>query len=272
MKKILLTLAAVLVCSMSLAGGRHNLVIVHYNDTHSHLDPMFDGTGGILERAAFIDSLRKAEGRRNVLLLHGGDYEQGSSYFTVLKGDLETEMINALRYDCVVPGNHEFDNGIEDLGRRLSRTKSNVLCANYDLSIFEAGKYVKPYVVLRKAGKKIGVIGILCDLSAVVKRETSSRIPSFDTVEKVNEYAAYLKNEKGCDLVIVLSHAGFRGEAGMNDTDIVPLTKDVDLVVGGHSHTRLDEAYMCPNAEGKEIPIVQNWQWGLESAVLRVSF
>lgn len=272
MRKLLLTLAAVLVCTLSFAGGRRDLVIVHFNDTHSHLDPEYDGTGGVLERAAFIDSLRRAEGRRNVLLLHAGDYEQGSSYFTVLHGDLETEIINIMGYDCVVPGNHEFDNGIEDLGRRASMMKCDILCANYDLSTFDVGKYVKPYTILRKAGRKIGVIGIMCDLSAVVKRETSSRIPAFNTLEVVNKYASYLKNERKCDLVILLSHAGFRGEAGMNDTDIVPLTTDVDLVVGGHSHTRLQEAYQAVNKNGRIVPIVQNWKWGYEAAVMRVSF
>ena len=272
MRKALLTLAALMMCALASAGGKHDLVIVHFNDTHSHLDPEHDGTGGILERAAFVDSIRRAEGRRNVLLLHAGDYEQGSSYFTVLHGDLETELINAMGYDCVVFGNHEFDNGIEDLGRRTAKLKCPSLCANYDLSTFEVGKYAQPYVILRKAGRKIGIIGILCDLSAMVKRETSSRIPSLGTVESVNKYASYLKNEAGCDLVIVLSHAGFKGEAGANDTDIVPLTTDVDLVVGGHSHTRLKEAYPAVNAKGKTVPIVQNWCWGHEAAVMRVSF
>lgn len=272
MKRFVLIVASALICSLAFARGGHDLVIVHFNDTHSHLDPEYDGTAGVLERAAFIDSLRRAEGRRNFLLLHAGDYEQGSSYFTVLRGDLETEMVNALGYDCVVPGNHEFDNGIEDLGRRASMLKCDILCANYDLSTFEVGKYVKPYTIVRKAGRRIGIIGIMCDLSAVVKRETSSRIPAFNTSEVVNKYASYLKNECKCDLVILLSHAGFRGESGINDTDIVPLTTDVDLVVGGHSHTRLREAYQAVNKNGRIVPIVQNWEWGHEAAVMRVSF
>ena len=88
---------------------KHQLVIVHFNDTHSHFDPQRDGTGGVIERAAFVDSVRAAEGPGNVLLLHAGDFGQGSSYFTELHGDLEIDMINAMGYDCITLGNHEFD-------------------------------------------------------------------------------------------------------------------------------------------------------------------
>lgn len=272
MKRILIVAAALLLAVSASASKPRELVIVHFNDTHSHLDPEFDGTGGILERAAFVDSLRQAYGRRNVLLLHGGDFEQGSSYFTILKGDLEISLANALKYDCMVLGNHEFDNGIEDLGRRLSMLKCPVVCANYDLSSFEAGKYASPYVIVRKAGMKIGIIGILCDLSAVVLREISDRIPALGTVESVNRYADYLKHHEHCDMVIVLSHAGFKGEAGKNDTDIVPLTHSVDLVVGGHSHTKLDSAFMMKDQYGRQVPIVQDWCWGLEAGVMKVKF
>lgn len=271
MKRFFTLTAAIIVAVAAYAAKPHDLVIVHFNDTHSHLDPEFSGEGGVLERAAFIDSVRKAEGRNNVLLLHAGDFEQGSSYFTILKGDLEINLLNAMRYDCVVPGNHEFDNGIEDLGRRLSMLKCPVVCTNYDLSPFEAGKYVKPYVIVRKAGLKIGIIGILCDLASMVAWETSSRIPALGTVESVNKYADILKYEEGCDLVIVLSHAGFSGEAGINDTELVPLTHNIDIIVGGHSHTKLDSIYFGRDQYGRSIPIVQDWRWGVEAGVLRVS-
>ena len=115
-------------CDCSAPGSR--LVILHANDTHSHFDPLRDGTGGVIERAAYVDSVRARRGAQNVLLLHAGDFSQGTSYFTILSGDLEIEVINAMGYDCVTLGNHEFDNGLEELARRLQSLKCLVVCAN----------------------------------------------------------------------------------------------------------------------------------------------
>lgn len=262
MKKTLI-LACMILGICACAPKQHDLVILHLNDTHSHLDPQRDGSGGVIERAAYIDSVRMAEGKNNVLLLHAGDFNQGSSYYTVLKGELEVDMVNALGYDCITLGNHEFDNGLEDLGARLARIKCPVVCCNYDFSTFEVGKKVTPYTIIKKAGRRIGIIGVLCNISTVVAKETADRVPALDTATEVNRWADYLKQEEGCDLVIVLSHAGFKGEpGGLNDVDIVPLTTNVDLLVGGHSHTHLTEMYYGQNAEGRAVPVVQDWCWG----------
>lgn len=268
MKKMILAVA-MLLCLASCGTGE--LVIMHFNDTHSHLDVLRDGSGGVIERTAFIDSVRKADGPRNTLLLHAGDFSQGSSYFTLLDGDLEIDLINAMKYDCITIGNHEFDNGLEELGRRLSRVNCPVVCANYDFSSFDFLQCIKPYTIIRRAGRKIGIIGILCNISTVVSRATADRVPKFDTREVLNKWADYLKEEEKCDLVIVLSHAGFRGEpGGINDVEMVPVTRNVDIIVGGHSHTRLREMYVGKNLDGKDVPVVQNWCWGHEGAILRV--
>lgn len=270
MNKSFAIFAAVL-CTL-LCSCSHDLVIVHMNDTHSHFDPLRDGRTGIVERTVIVDSIRRANGVKNTLLLHAGDFSQGSSYFTMLHGDLEIDAINAMGYDCVTLGNHEFDNGIEDLGRRLSGLECPVVCANYDFSTFEAGKYITPYTILQKAGRKIGIIGVLCDISTVVSREIADRIPALETVETVNKWAAYLKNEEKCDLVIALTHIGLGIEGTLDDLALVPQTRDVDLVVGGHSHTFIDDIVWVKNLDGKEIPIVQDGCWGYEVAEMRVSF
>ncbi len=138
------------------AEPRTHLVILHANDTHSHFEPVRDeeypGMGGIIERAAYLDSVRVAEGPENVLLLHAGDFSQGTTYFSELGGNLEVQALNAMKYDVVTLGNHEFDNGLEDLGRRLSSLEMPVVVCNYDFSPFEAGKYIQPYVIVEKAG------------------------------------------------------------------------------------------------------------------------
>ena len=173
MKKFL-GIFCITLLSATIAYGQRELTIIHVNDTHSHLEPIRSGSqkgfGGVIERAAFRDSVVKADGRRNVLFLHAGDFSQGTSYFTVLKGDVEIEMINALKYDCITLGNHELDNGVDELARRVSKVKCPVVVANYDFSNLELGKYVRPYAIVKKAGMKIGIIGLLTDITRVVER------------------------------------------------------------------------------------------------------
>ena len=268
MKKLLIISATLLLC---LGASAQKLTILHLNDTHSHLDPLPSGEAGVIERTAFIDSVRTADGKRNVLLVHAGDFSQGSSYFTLMNGDLEIKLINAMKYDCITLGNHEFDIGLEEPGRRLSMLEGvPCVCCNYDFSTFEAGKYITPYTIVKRGGKKIGIIGALCDISSVVSRATADRLPRLDTVTEVNKWAAKLKNEDKCDIVIVLSHMGYDGREGaMNDSALVPQVRNVDIVIGGHSHTFLDEMDLThKDLDGKTVPIVQDGCWGYNVGVL----
>lgn len=265
MKHIITVLVSIL--AASALGFSQDLVILHVNDTHSHEEPLRDGgeqggMGGVIERAAYVDSVRTAVGKKNVLLLHAGDYSQGTSYFTELGGDIEIDLINAMKYDVVTLGNHEFDNGIDELARRLGNLKCPVVCANYDFSELVLGKYVKPYAIVRKGGMKIGVIGLLTDVTRVVQRSIADKMKRFDDIEVANKWADYLKNEEHCDMVIALTHIGF-DSVGMNDPALVAGTRNIDLVVGGHSHTFLTDAEYRNNLDGRPVPIVQDGCWGL---------
>ena len=265
MKHIISVFVSILAAS-ALAFSQ-DLVILHVNDTHSHEEPLRDGglqggMGGVIERAAYVDSVRTAVGKKNVLLLHAGDYSQGTSYFTELGGDIEIDLINAMKYDVVTLGNHEFDNGIDELARRLGNLKCPVVCANYDFSELVLGKYVKPYAIVRKGGMKIGVIGLLTDVTRVVQRSIADKMKRFDDMEVANKWADYLKNEEHCDMVIALTHIGF-DSVGMNDPALVAGTRNIDLVVGGHSHTFLTDAEYRDNLDGRPVPIVQDGCWGL---------
>lgn len=265
MKHIITVLVSIL--AASALGFSQDLVILHVNDTHSHEEPLRDGgeqggMGGVIERAAYVDSVRTAVGKKNVLLLHAGDYSQGTSYFTELGGDIEIDLINAMKYDVVTLGNHEFDNGIEELARRLGNLKCPVVCANYDFSELVLGKYVKPYAIVRKGGMKIGVIGLLTDVTRVVQKSIADKMKRFDDIEVANKWADYLKNEEHCDMVIALTHIGF-DSVGMNDPALVAGTRNIDLVVGGHSHTFLTDAEYRNNLDGRPVPIVQDGCWGL---------
>ena len=247
-----------------------HLIILHTNDTHSHFEPLRDeeyaGMGGIIERAAYLDSLRAAAGPENVLLLHAGDFSQGTTYFSEFHGDLEVRALNAMGYDAVTLGNHEFDNGLEDLGRRLSSLEMPVVACNYDFSPFEVGKYVRPYVIIERAGLKIGVIGVVCDLKTMVAADIAERVPEFPMVETVQKYADLLKVDEGCDLVIALTHIGYTEHTPGDITDpiLCSRTRNIDLFVSGHSHTFMDEMAQHPNVDGVLVPIVQDGCYGVD--------
>ena len=272
MRKLIAAVVTAMLVACSGASAQ-KLTIMHFNDTHSHLEPeragKSAGRGGVIERAALVDSVRNAVGRRNFLLLHAGDFNQGTSYYTTLGGMLEVGLVNALGYDVITLGNHEFEDGIEHLGRRLAGLKCPVVCSNYDFSQFELGKYVKPYVVLKRGGMRIGIFGMLTDITKVVERTIADRLPKFDDVETADRWASYLKNEKKCDIVIALTHLGMENEDFM-DQDLVRATRNIDLVVGGHSHTFIKDIVYENNIDGKPVPIVQNGCWGLDTAELSI--
>ena len=270
MKKILIILAAAL-AALCACQQQPRLVILHTNDTHSHFEPLRggpdDGVGGVIERAAFVDSIRNACGADRVLLLHAGDFSQGSPYFTVLGGELEINAINDFAYDCVTLGNHEFDNDIEALTERVKKLNpvTKVVCANLDLSPFELGEYVKPYAIVERAGLKIGIIGLESDISTAVTKTVASRMQQLDNVEVTNRWADYLHDTEKCDMIILLSHAGYD-----QDQVIVPQTRWVDLVIGGHTHTFVDDFLYVENARGKQVPIITDGKWGLEMGQINV--
>lgn len=268
MKRIF-TAICIIVASATL--NAQDLTILHFNDTHSHIDPQrsgdYQGRGGVIEQAAFIDSVRCADGKRNVLLVHAGDFSQGSSYFTELQGNIEIDVLNAMKFDVVTLGNHEFDNGIDELARRLKNLKADVVCANYDFNDTVLEGLVRPYAIVRKSGKKIGVMGLLTDIDEVVDRDIASQLEYQDPAEVVNRLAAYLKEEKGCDMVICLSHLGF----GM-DKVVAASTRNLDIIVGGHSHTLLHKKQVVKDLDGEDVIIVQNWKWGLNAGQLTIDF
>lgn len=270
MKRLIITFALL---ALSVVAFAQELTILHLNDTHSHIDPQRSGKnagkGGVIEQALYIDEVRAEKGKNNVLLLHAGDFSQGTSYFTELHGDLEIDILNAFKYDATCLGNHEFDNGIDELARRLANLKVPVVCANYDFSSTPLAEYVKPYVIVKKAGLKIGIIGLLTDLSEVVNSDIAARLKYQHPVEITNEYAKYLKEEKGCDLVICLTHLGFEDES-YTDVMMAPLTRNVDIIVGGHSHTKIKEEARVKNLDGKDVIIVTDWKWGMHIGNLTV--
>ncbi len=247
------------------------LNIIHTNDTHSHIDPQrsgkYKGMGGVIERAAYIDELRSEAGKRNVLLLSAWDFSQGTSYFPELGGNIEIDVLNSMKYDAVCIGNHEFDNGIDELARRLKNLKAPALCANYDFSATSLKGLTKPYVIVRKAGKKIAIIGLLADVSDVVDSKIAKALTYQEPAPVVNELAEFLKNKKKCDYIICVSHLGY-----VEDKELASKINNVDLIVGGHSHTLLNNYKTVEDIDGDDVVIVQDWHFGIDVGHLKVKF
>ena len=261
MKRLFLTALAVLACAAALPA--QDLVILHTNDTHSQIEPIRvgynKGRGGVERRLQYIDSVRAKYGKKKVLLLDAGDFNQGTPYYTVAHGNLEVELVNMMGYDVFTLGNHEFDNGQEDLARRLKKCKHTTVSCNYDFSNTPLKKLVKPYTIVRRGGLKIGIVGATCYLESVVVKSALDNMVRLNTIEEVNRWADYLKNRKHCDLVILLSHLGYEGGTPDRPSDVLMVenSRNIDLVIGGHSHTYLKEARCVHDLDGKLVPITQ---------------
>lgn len=235
------------------------IVILHTNDTHSQIDPDSKDLGGILRRKVLIDSIRNAE--KNVLLIDAGDAVQGSVYFTLFGGEVERKMMNALGYDYQIMGNHELDNGVEALARQWTLADAELLSTNYDLSSgTPLESIVKPYAIRQIGGRKIGLIAINVDPYGLVSPDNYAGVRYLDGLKAANATAWHLKHNEKCDLVIAVTHIGYKSRPGCNDCELAAESEDIDLIIGGHSHTLIDPAGDMGrqvNAKGDTILLAQ---------------
>lgn len=272
-RKIFLT---ILSGALSIALFSQDLVILHTNDTHSNIEPLTSGRnagmGGFQRRANYYERVRNENS--NILVLDAGDYNQGTPYFTLFKGEAEIMLYNAMGYDAVCLGNHEFDNGQQQLADRLKKAKFSTLCANFDFSKSPLKDVVKPYVIINKGGEKIGIIGVLLDLNGYVAESARANIVYKDPVAIVNKIAGKLKKREKCNLIIVLSHLGFDEGTKENpsDTELAKYSKDVDIIIGGHSHTFLEKPVLMENKVGKGIIVNQTGAAGIYVGRIDITF
>ena len=268
-------LSALVIFSCSLDANARKLVILHTNDTHSQIEVVRSGKGigkgGVHQRAEFFAKI-KAE-NENVLILDAGDYNQGTPYFTVFKGDLEVQVMNELGYEVVTLGNHEFDNGLDELARRLSNAKYTTVCANYDFTDTPLKDIIKPYVVIERGGLKIGIFGITTDLKTLVAKQNIKGMVYEDAYEVTDAMALKLRKELGCDLVIALTHIGYSGYPNqLSDINLAQKTENVDIIIGGHSHTFLKSEKIYKNRAGKDVVIVQAGAQGEYVGCLEIEY
>jgi 5'-nucleotidase len=245
------------------AGNKENkLTILHTNDTHSHIDPFpighkkYSGKGGVNRRKALIDRIRKEE--EHVLLLDAGDIFQGTPYFNMHGGELEFKVMSAMGYDAATMGNHDFDAGIDGFERMLPHAQFPFLCSNYDFSNTVLKDKTSTSQVFKKGPLKIGVFGIGVELDGLVSKELFGDTVYQDPIAKASEQARVLKHDNGCDLVVCLSHLGYKTRHNdMCDPVLAENSENIDLIIGGHSHTFLDKPVMKKNKAGKSVLINQ---------------
>ncbi len=244
------------------------LTILHTNDVHSHIDPFDDnhpkypGMGGVARRAALIRQIRAEE--KNVLLLDAGDIFQGTPYFNLYGGELEMKLMTKMGYDAATIGNHDFDNGIEGLVKQLPFAGFPMLNTNYDFSDTPMRGKSIPYKIFEKESLRIGVFGIGIELAGLVDKRLYGNTKYLDPVANALKYSSYLKRHKKCDLVICLSHLGFSYENDkISDLKLAKLSENIDLIIGGHTHTFMDEPVNMMNQNEKEIIVTQAGWAGL---------
>ncbi|MCD8291658.1 MAG: metallophosphatase [Prevotella sp.] len=268
MRRIIITITIVMALALNVDAKKKQVVILHTNDTHSCIyplnptlaDTLLAGRGGFIRRAEMIKQQR--EENPNLLLIDSGDFSQGSPYYTMYKGDVEIGLMNRMGYDAATIGNHEFDFGVENMARIFKEANFPVVCANYDFIGTSLEGIVKPYVILKKNGLKIGLFGISPQLEGLVFAKTCEGVTYNDPITKANEVADILKNKEKCDIVICISHLGWN-IGGIDDNKLMAQTRNIDLVLGGHSHTYLETIQYVKNLDGKEIPNDQNGKSGI---------
>ena len=254
----------------SFTKKKKHITILHTNDTHSRIEP-FEAShhrhankGGVARRATLVESIRKENA--NTLLLDAGDIFQGTPYFNYFGGELEFKLMSMLKYDVATIGNHDFDNSIEGLYKQLPNANFDFVSANYNFKNTVLDTHVKPYKIILKDGVKIGVFGLGIQLEALVDPKMYKETEYLDPLEIAQDMSRILKEEEHCDLVICLSHLGYfykRNPTKISGLNLAKNTKNIDLIIGGHTHTFLPKPTIVRNSADKNMLVNQVGAYGI---------
>jgi 5'-nucleotidase len=242
------------------------ITILYTNDTHSRIEPFagndknFAFLGGYARRMAYVNQVRKEE--KNVLLFDAGDVVQGTPYFNFFYGSLEFQLMSLMGYQAMTLGNHEFDRGMEGLMYLMPYAKFDIISSNYDFSETPLNKYVQPYKIYNVQGIKVGVFGLGVELNGLVTPSNYGQTKYLDPAVKAAETAYLLKKTKKCQLVVCLSHLGYSYKTNqISDMVLAKQSKNIDIIIGGHTHTFLKEQAVVKNSDNQDVIITQNG-WG----------
>jgi 5'-nucleotidase len=270
-KGILLTGATIIAPSLMAQTSNEKkkkvkqLTILHTNDTHSTIEPFpanhskFPGKGGVVNRFNLIQKIRSEE--ENVLLLDAGDIFQGTPYFNMFGGVIEMKVMSKMGYDAATMGNHDFDGGMDGFLKAKEYADFPFLCSNYDFSATILKNQTQDSLIKEIGGLKVGIFGIGVELKGLVPDDKFGETVYLDPITSANRVALELK-KKGCDLIICLSHLGYQYESDkISDLKLAAATKNIHLIIGGHTHTLLEKPTEVKNSEG-QIVLVNQVGWG----------
>jgi 5'-nucleotidase len=255
------------------------LTVLYTNDTHSRIepfpanDPKYAGEGGFARRAALIEELRKTN--PNVLLLDAGDIFQGTPYFNYYHGELEYKLMSVMGYDATTFGNHDFDLGCENILAQMPHAKFDFINCNYNFSdtALAGNKKIFPYKIYKKGPLKIGVLGVGIELENLVDKKFSKGIIYQDPITEANKTSDILRYDEKCDYIICLSHLGYSYDTQkISDVRLASASKNIDLIIGGHTHTFLEKPYSTSNLEGGEVAVTQVGWAGIWLGKIEVLF
>ncbi len=243
------------------------ITILHTNDMHSHIDPFdandknYPSQGGMVRIASLVNEIRNEE--KHVILLDAGDVFQGTPYFNIFKGEVEYKLMSAMQYDASTLGNHDFDNGLDGVKNMLPFAKFPFICSNYDFSETILNNLTIKYKIIKKGNIKVGIFGIGIKLEGLVIKDLYKETKYLDPYVTANHYAKFLKEKEKCSIIICLSHLGYNYEETekVSDVNLAKQTKNIDLIIGGHTHTFLDRAIVHKNLIGKEV-LINQAGWG----------
>lgn len=256
-----------------------NITILHTNDVHSHVEPFskdhseFPNKGGFERRATLISKIRRQN--PNTLLFDAGDIFQGTPYFNFYGGEIEFKLMSMLGYDAITIGNHDFDNGMDGLDKQLPNAKFDIISSNYDFKNTILESKVSDYKIYNKSGIKIGVFGLGIELEGLVSKDLYKETKYLDPIDIANDTAKKLKESENCDIVICLSHLGYKYEKFPNkvsDLNLAKSTKNIDLIIGGHTHTFMNKPVVVKNNVGNDVLINQVGCFGLYLGRIDFSF
>lgn len=256
-----------------------NITILHTNDVHSHVEPFskdhseFPNKGGFERRATLVSEIRRQN--PNTLLFDAGDIFQGTPYFNFYGGEIEFKLMSMLGYDAITIGNHDFDNGMDGLNNQLPNAKFDIISSNYDFKNTILESKVSDYKIYNKSGIKIGVFGLGIELEGLVSKDLYKETKYLDPIDIANDTAKKLKETENCDIVICLSHLGYKYEKFPNkisDLNLAKSTKNIDLIIGGHTHTFMNKPVVVKNNVGNDVLINQVGCFGLYLGRIDFSF
>ena len=273
----LIIFIALLSIVSTTAKTRKQLVVLHTNDTHSTIMPLNEnldnkdlaGRGGCLRRINMIKEERKQN--PDLLFFDSGDFSQGSGYYTLFKGEVEVGLMNQMGYDAATIGNHEFDFGLNNLAKLIRMANFPIVCSNYDFTGTPCEGLVKDYITLHRNGLKIGVFALGAPMKGLVSNKNCEGVTFLDPAETAQKYVKLLRKQEKCDVVICLSHLGWK-ISEYPDEQFIREIDGCDLVLGGHTHTYMPTLEYAPDKTGRMIPDDQNGKHGVFVGKLVLTF